>query len=184
SVTSPLKCIDVMTGAQKWSVNGFGRGGVILVDNRLIALSERGDLVLIQPNPNAYTEVSRFTAFPGYDSYSSKCWNVPAVCDGRIYARSTASAVCLDVSVSTLKMLSPRLDVGNRLQLWVGTDTGAPIDADRLAKIEVRSATNLNANWLDWARFSNSFTLTNGLIRIDAVADQESVRFYTVSELP
>jgi outer membrane protein assembly factor BamB len=183
SYTSPFKCIDLRTGVQKWSMNGFGRGGTILVDNHLLALSERGDLVLIQPNPNAYTEVARAAIFPGYDPDGNKCWNVPAVCDGRIYARSTASAVCLDIAVPSLRMLPPKLLGGNKLQLCVGTDSGAALDPVRLARIQLRSSHSLDTTSTHWVMQTNQFTLSGGLVYTD-VAVGSGVQFYAVSETP
>ena len=51
-------------------------------------------LVLVKPDSSAYTEVTRFKAVTG------KCWNVPAISEGRIYVRSTTEAAAYDVSVA------------------------------------------------------------------------------------
>jgi len=178
-----LKCIDLLTGATRWSTNGFGRGGTILVDNHILTLTEMGDLVLVKPDPNAYTPVARFTLFPDFDFDTNKCWNVPAIADGRIYARSTALAVCLDVSVPPLKMFSPQFGANHRLQLWIGTTTGAAIDPTRLATIEVRATSNLSPNAGSWTTLTNALVLTNGLVRVDDV-DSGAIRYYIVSEQP
>ena len=90
---APLKCIDVATGIVKWSEAGFGPGGLILVDDTLLVLGDKGQLVLVDPTPDGYKEKARTTALTG------KCWSTPAVSGGRIYARSAKEAVCLDVSV-------------------------------------------------------------------------------------
>ena len=97
SPTAQLKCVDLRTGAVKWSSNGFGRGGTILVDNHLLVIGETGQLVLVEPNPAAYTEVARLAAIPNYNPNTNKCWNSPAVCDGRVYVRSTALAACFEI---------------------------------------------------------------------------------------
>jgi len=89
----PLKCIDISNGREKWSHEGFGQGGTILVDGNVLALAENGDLVLVEGNPAAYHELARHHAVSG------KCWNNPAVANGRAYVRSTREAVCLDLSV-------------------------------------------------------------------------------------
>ncbi|HXG48746.1 MAG TPA: PQQ-binding-like beta-propeller repeat protein [Methylomirabilota bacterium] len=91
----PLGCIELATGRQLWSQRGFGQGGTILVGRHVVALAENGDLVVVEATPRAYTEVSRTKAVAG------KCWNNPAVSNGRLFARSTKEAVCLDVSVAT-----------------------------------------------------------------------------------
>ena len=54
---------------------------------------------LVQPNPNAYTELARYRAFQFSASAHGKCWISPAFSDGRIYARSTSGGVAVDVSV-------------------------------------------------------------------------------------
>ena len=100
AVSTPyLDCIDMQTGEIKWSVYGFGLGGTLLVDNHLLILTADGNLVLAEPNSTAYTEVARFQAIPGYSS-ANRCWNSPAVADGRVYVRSTAYGACFDLSVN------------------------------------------------------------------------------------
>jgi len=88
---SPLKCIDLATGAVKWSKSGFGPGGVTLADGNLLVLSDIGDLVLIKATPDGYTELARSHVLAG------KCWNSVAISNGRIYARSTREGVSLDI---------------------------------------------------------------------------------------
>ena len=87
------KC-RMATGRVMWSQDGFGPGGCILVDGHVLVLSDSGDLVLVKPNPAAYSEVARRHVLEG------KCWNCPSISNGRIYARSTKEGVCLDVSVN------------------------------------------------------------------------------------
>src|SRR5205814_2723026 len=80
SVNAQLKCVDMRTGVVKWSTNGFGRGATILVDDHILTITEKGPLVLSNPNTNAYTEVGRILAIPNYADFTNKCWNAPAVC--------------------------------------------------------------------------------------------------------
>src|SRR5206468_11573652 len=54
-LTPPLNCIELSTGNLKWSVSGFGMGGLILVQTNLLVLTEDGQLVLVRANPDAYT---------------------------------------------------------------------------------------------------------------------------------
>ncbi len=87
-----LKCFELQTGKEMWSQEGFGPGNVILVDHHLVALGDRGQLVLVKAEPTAYTEVSRMQAVGG------KCWSTPAYTGGRLYVRSTTEGVCLDAA--------------------------------------------------------------------------------------
>jgi outer membrane protein assembly factor BamB len=86
-----LKCVEVATGKEIWSQLNFGAGGVILVGDLLLALSDRGQLILIDPSPEGYKELGRVQAVAG------KCWNNPTFSDGRVYVRSTQEGACLNV---------------------------------------------------------------------------------------
>ncbi len=88
----PLKCIELATGEEKWSKEGYGQGGTILAGGNLVTLAENGDLVVVEATPKAYNETARHKAVTG------KCWNNVAIANGRIYARSTKEGVCVDVS--------------------------------------------------------------------------------------
>lgn len=98
--TAPLKCVELSTGTELWSVDGFGQGGILLVDGVLLVLGDAGDLVMVEPDPAAYRELRRFHAVAG------KCWNVPAISNGRLYVRSTREGACYDVSLPRLKWKS------------------------------------------------------------------------------
>ena len=93
--TGPLKCVELATGKVKWEKPGFGPGNVILVDGNLVALTDAGELVAVEATPAAYQETARAKILTG------KCWSTPVVSNGRVYARSTKEAVCVDVSRKT-----------------------------------------------------------------------------------
>jgi outer membrane protein assembly factor BamB len=90
--SAPLKCVELATGEVKWSQNGFGQGNVILVGDKVLALTDDGQLVVVKASPSAYEETARAKVLTG------KCWTTPALSNGRLYVRSTKEAVCLDVS--------------------------------------------------------------------------------------
>ena len=183
SVRAQLKCIDMQSGAEKWSTNGFGRGATILVDEHLLTITENGQLVLIQPNTNAYTEVARFLAIPNYDDFTNKCWNTPAVCDGRVYVRSTACGACFDFSVPDLKLDPPQPLAAGELRLTVRTANGAPVDSNRLAGMEVRATTDIVQALTQWTQLTNRLVLTGGVVRIDSVnSGTQPRKFFIVSE--
>ena len=79
-------------GKIKWEQEGFGAGNIILVDGNLLALTDFGELVLVAGNSTGYKELARAKAVAG------KCWSTPVVSGGRIYARSTKEAACLEVT--------------------------------------------------------------------------------------
>ena len=88
----PLKCVDLLTGKVMWEKPGFGAGNVILSGDKLIVLGDAGQLVLVATDPKEYRELARADVLDG------KVWSSPILSNGRIYARSTKEAVCLDVS--------------------------------------------------------------------------------------
>jgi hypothetical protein len=90
--TGPVKCVDLANGAVKWEQPGFGPGQVILAGDQLVTLSDAGELVLIDAKPDGYKELARADVLAG------KCWSTPILANGRIYARSTTEAVCLDLT--------------------------------------------------------------------------------------
>jgi hypothetical protein len=131
------------TGDVKWSTNGFGRGGTLLVNDHILTITEKGDLVLAKPDTNAYTEVGRFTAIPNFSQFTNRCWNVAAVNDGKVYVRSTAFGACFDLSIPDLKLDPPQLVPTNLFQLTIRAINGTPVDSNRLTGMEVRASTNL-----------------------------------------
>ena len=89
----PIKCVELATGDEKWSAAGFGPGNVSLTgDGKLLALTDDGQIVVIEATPAGYKELVRVKPIAG------KCWSTPILSGGRIFARSTKEGVCLDVS--------------------------------------------------------------------------------------
>jgi outer membrane protein assembly factor BamB len=88
-----LKCLQLRTGAVKWGKEGLGVGSVMLAGGRLVALSDKGLLVIAEAEPGACKELASAPILEG------KCWTVPVLAGGRIYARNAAGdLVCVDVS--------------------------------------------------------------------------------------
>ena len=94
---APLKCIEIATGKEMWSREGFGPGGCTLVDGHVLVLSDAGDLILVKATPTGYSETARKHAGAG------KCWSTPSVSNGKIFARSTKEGACVDVSPEGVK---------------------------------------------------------------------------------
>lgn len=86
----PIKCVELRTGKEMWAQKGFGPGNVTQVGDQLLALSDDGEVVVIDPNPNGYKELGRFQAVTG------KCWSTPTFANGHIYVRSTREGACFE----------------------------------------------------------------------------------------
>jgi len=180
SSTNPLKCVDAATGEEQWSVSGFGPGGVLVVDGKILVLSQSGQLVLVEPDPSGYRELARYQALAG------KCWNVPAVSNGRIYARSTKEAVCLDVAPPPpprLRLLPPVCQADGRVQLQIANVDGSSITGDRLGGIEVYATSAVQAGLTNWTKLASPLVLTNGVLRLESTLGAAPARrFFLVLE--
>ena len=88
----PMKCVDIRTGEELWSEDGFGPGNCILVGDDLVALTDAGEVVLVKSTPKAYREISRAPYLQG------KCWSTPTYADGALFIRSTSQGMRLDLS--------------------------------------------------------------------------------------
>ena len=84
--------MDLETGTVKWGAKGFGQGSIIAAGDRLIVLSDKGELSVVRANPRQFELLARFQVIGG------KCWTAPVLAHGRIYVRNAkGDLVCLDV---------------------------------------------------------------------------------------
>lgn len=182
SADTQLKCVDLASGDEKWSMPGFGWGNVLLVNGLVLAQTGTGHLILVEANPEAYIEVDRVQPLTG------KTWNAPAVSQGRIYARSTTQAVCLDVSTRTTPTAPLLLSVLRSpagVQLSLGRQDGSALDLAQLGRIEFQTAYHL-ANGPDgWLPLTNAPVVINGQFQLELpLTNAAPQRFIRARELP
>lgn len=89
-------CLDAQTGAVKWSQPGFGNGkrdysSTIVVGNRLLVLSEAGELLLLAASAEKYTELGRLQVCGG-------TWSYPAYADGKLFVRDVRELACVELA--------------------------------------------------------------------------------------
>lgn len=88
-----LTCIDFETSDVKWAQGGMGTGSLMIADGKLIILGEKGRLVIAEASPDGFKEISSAQILKG------KCWTVPVLANGRIYARNAdGDLVCIDAA--------------------------------------------------------------------------------------
>ena len=83
-----LVCLDLADGERRWKRGRYGHGQVLLVDDLLLLVAEDGDLVLIDPNPEALVELARVPGVKG------KTWATPALAGDLLIVRSETEAAC------------------------------------------------------------------------------------------
>jgi outer membrane protein assembly factor BamB len=76
-----LRCVEMNTGKVLWTNADSGCGSMVLAGADLVALSETGDLVLIEATPSAYREKARARVL------SPPCRAPIALAAGVLYAR-------------------------------------------------------------------------------------------------
>jgi outer membrane protein assembly factor BamB len=76
-----LRCLDWKTGEIKWEEPKLGFNGLISVGGKLLALTEMGDLVLVEASPDAYKELGLAHIIEG------RTFTAPVFAGGKVYAR-------------------------------------------------------------------------------------------------
>lgn len=92
---SNLHCVEVKTGKVLWTKEGVGKYHAALLrtgDDRLLMLSDLGDLVLIDPHPREYRELARSKVVK-----KEQIWAHPALANGRVYLRDERELICLQL---------------------------------------------------------------------------------------
>lgn len=87
-----LTCMNHATGEVAWKHRGLGCGSLMVADEKLLCLSDDGRLVLAEATPEAFTEIASAEILEG------RCWTVPVLLNGRVYARNAKGRlVCVRI---------------------------------------------------------------------------------------
>ncbi len=89
-----LHCVSAKTGKSLWKKEKIGTYHASLLrtgDDKLLMLTDGGELVLLEPNAKDYRELARTTVS------GPETWAHPALANGRLYIRDRAEIVCLQV---------------------------------------------------------------------------------------
>lgn len=91
--TVTLRCVETATGKVLWAKPKVGKYHAALVktgDDKLLMLDDAGRVILIQPDPAGYKELSRAQV-------CGTTWAHPAVADGVVYVRDEKELVAVRV---------------------------------------------------------------------------------------
>ena len=77
------RCVNWETGEETYMSKDLGKGAVIAADGMLYCYSDRGDLALVEANPEAFNIVSEAEVELG----TAQHWSHPVIHDGRLYLR-------------------------------------------------------------------------------------------------
>ncbi|MFO0964390.1 MAG: PQQ-binding-like beta-propeller repeat protein [Gemmataceae bacterium] len=93
SAKATLHCVEVKSGKSLWRRPNVGSYHASLLrtgDGKLLLLEEKGDLVLLDPNPKEYRELARANV-------CGKTWAHPALANGRLYVRDNGHLYCVEL---------------------------------------------------------------------------------------
>ena len=81
-------CINSENGKRQWKRGRYGHGQTLFISDVLLVLTEAGELILLEPNPEKHKEIARFQAITG------QTWNNPALVGNYLLVRNNREAAC------------------------------------------------------------------------------------------
>lgn len=95
--SATLRCIDPTSGKELWQRGNVGKYHASLIrtgDNKLLMVEEKGDAVLLDPNPKEYRELAR-------SKICGNTWAHPGIAGGKLYLRDNRELVCVELPTAT-----------------------------------------------------------------------------------
>jgi outer membrane protein assembly factor BamB len=89
-----MACISLEDGTRQWKEGRYGHGQMFLLDNVMMVLSEKGDIIWMEINPREAKVISQWHALDG------KTWNPPCLAWPYLLLRNDQEAVCYQFSTS------------------------------------------------------------------------------------
>ena len=89
-----LVSLDFKTGDVLWRERDAPKGSLTFADGRLYLRTERGELILIEPNREEFVERGRFEQ---PDRTREPAWTHPVIANGKLYIRDQDLLLCYDV---------------------------------------------------------------------------------------
>jgi outer membrane protein assembly factor BamB len=86
-----LVCLDLETGKRVWKDGRFGFGQMLKVDNSLLISGEKGEVIVVDADPEKLSVRGRFKAL------EDKTLNPPAIAHGFLLLRNSREMVCYDL---------------------------------------------------------------------------------------
>lgn len=94
--TGQFKCIELLTGKEKWSTGQIGQGTTTFVDGHLICQDIKGNLFLVNPKPSAFEKTGELKS--AIEDVKNPAWTVPVVANGKLYLRYMQQLVCYQLN--------------------------------------------------------------------------------------
>ena len=86
-------CLNLKDGTSAWKGDRYGHGQGLLVGDHYLLMAESGELVLLQPTPEAPHELAKFRVF------DRKTWNPIALSGDLLLVRDDEEAALIRLAV-------------------------------------------------------------------------------------
>ena len=90
-----LACVKLADGQRVWKEGRYGGGQLLLVGDKLLIVSESGQLSCVLAKPDDYEELWKVDVLKG------KTWNHPVVSRGKLFVRNDVEMAVFDLPGST-----------------------------------------------------------------------------------
>ena len=162
-----LRCLDFKTGESVWAQGGFGQGSLMIADGKLIVMAEKGNLIIAEATSAGYKAISEAQIL------SPRCWTVPVLANGRIYARNAkGDLVCLDVSNNTQTVATP-----NNWAQWRGPNRDGKSPEKGLLKEWPEQGPGLLWSVNGLGTGFSTVSIADGLIYTTGIIDGKGILF-------
>lgn len=89
-----MACISLENGRRQWKDGRYGHGQMFLFDDAIMILSEKGDVIWMEINPEEPKVIAQWHALDG------KTWNPPCLAWPYLLLRNDQEAVCYEFEVN------------------------------------------------------------------------------------
>lgn len=86
-------CVNPADGTRQWKRGRYGHGQTLLISDVLLVLTESGEVILVEPDPENHIEHARFKALKG------RTWNTPALVGDYLLVRNDREAACYQLPI-------------------------------------------------------------------------------------
>ena len=90
-------CVNLADGRVIWRTRGYGNGEVLLLAEQklLLVLTEQGEAVLVEAQPQQHREMARWKVIEG------KTWNHPVIAYGKLFVRNGEEIACFQLPLKS-----------------------------------------------------------------------------------
>ncbi len=89
-----LVCLEAANGETCWRGQRYGMGQLLVAGDKLIVITDQGEVVLVALDPYAARELGRFEVL------KYKTWNTPALAGNQLFLRNEQDMACVELPVS------------------------------------------------------------------------------------